>query len=54
MLRREPGAAIVHNLICGRVVPEVIAEHGGRAVRTRVGHSFIKAVMAEEGAAFGG
>ena len=54
VLRREPGAAIVHNLICGRVVPEVIAEHGGRAVRTRVGHSFIKAVMAEEGAAFGG
>jgi phosphomannomutase len=54
VLRREPGATIVHNLICGKVVPEVIAEHGGRAVRTRVGHSFIKAVMADEGAAFGG
>ena len=54
VLRRNPGATIVHNLICGSVVPEVIAESGGRAVRTRVGHSFIKAVMAEEEAAFGG
>ena len=54
VLRREPGATIVHNLICGSVVPEVIAEGGGHAVRTRVGHSFIKAVMAREGAAFGG
>jgi phosphomannomutase len=54
MLRREPGAAIVNNLICSWVVPEVITEHGGRPVRTRVGHSFIKAVMAETGAIFGG
>jgi phosphomannomutase len=54
MLRREPGAAIVYNLICSWVVPEVITEHGGRPVRTRVGHSFIKAVMAETGAIFGG
>jgi phosphomannomutase len=54
MLRREPGAAIVYNLICSWVVPEVIREHGGRPVRTRVGHSFIKAVMAETGAIFGG
>jgi phosphomannomutase len=54
VLDSEPGAAIVHNLICSRVVPEVIAEKGGKAIRTRVGHSFIKQVMAETGAAFGG
>jgi phosphomannomutase len=54
VLEREPGAAIVHNLICSQVVPEIITEHGGHPVRTRVGHSFIKAVMAETGAAFGG
>jgi phosphomannomutase len=54
VLEREPGSTILHNLICSKAVPEVIAENGGRAVRTRVGHSFIKAVMAETGAAFGG
>jgi phosphomannomutase len=54
MLRKEPGAKIVHNLICSWVVPETIREHGGIPVRTRVGHSFIKQVMAETGAIFGG
>jgi len=54
MLAQEPAAAIVHNLICSNVVPEVIAEGGGRAVRTRVGHSYIKAIMAQENAIFGG
>jgi phosphomannomutase len=54
MLRRYPGATILHNLICSKAVPEVIREHGGTPVRTRVGHSLIKAVMAETGAAFGG
>ena len=54
MLRREPGATILHNLICSRAVAEVIAEHGGVPVRTRVGHSFIKQAMAETGAVFGG
>ena len=54
VLSAEPGATILHNLICSKVVPEVIAENGGTAVRTRVGHSYIKAVMAETGAAFGG
>ena len=54
MLEREPGATILHNLICSRVVPEVILEHGGKPVKTRVGHSFIKEVMAETGAVFGG
>ena len=44
----------MHNLICSRAVPEVIREHGGVPVRTRVGHSFIKQVMAETGAIFGG
>jgi len=53
-LAREPGAAIIHNLITSRAVPEIITEHGGRPVRTRVGHSFIKARMAETGAVFGG
>jgi phosphomannomutase len=54
MLDREPGAKIVHNLICSWAVPEVIREHGGVPIRTRVGHSFIKQVMAESGAVFGG
>ena len=54
MLERQPGASILHNLICSRVVPEVIREHGGKPVKTRVGHSFIKKVMAETGAVFGG
>ena len=54
MLQRSPGATIIHNLIVSRMVPEVIREHGGTPVRTRVGHSFIKEVMAEEGAVFGG
>jgi phosphomannomutase len=53
-LAREPGAAIIHNLITSRAVPEIITEHGGTPVRTRVGHSFIKATMAESGAIFGG
>ena len=54
MLEREPGATILHNVICSWVVPEVIRERGGVPVRTRVGHSFIKKVMAESGAIFGG
>ncbi|HUL28603.1 MAG TPA: phosphomannomutase/phosphoglucomutase [Streptosporangiaceae bacterium] len=53
-LQREPGAAIIHNVVTSRAVPEIISQHGGRAVRTRVGHSFIKARMAETGAVFGG
>jgi phosphomannomutase len=54
VLRRHPGATVLHNLICSRAVPEVIAECGGRAVRTRVGHSIIKQAMLEEGAVFAG
>ncbi len=54
VLDKDPGATILHNLICSKSVPEVVREHGGTPVRTRVGHSFIKAVMAETGAAFGG
>jgi phosphomannomutase len=54
VLEREPGATILHNCICSKAVPEVVLEHGGIPIRTRVGHSFIKAVMAETGAAFGG
>jgi phosphomannomutase len=53
-LAREPGATIIHNLITSRAVPEIVAEHGGTPVRTRVGHSFIKARMAQTGAIFGG
>jgi phosphomannomutase len=53
-LAREPGATIIHNLITSKAVPEIVTEHGGVPVRTRVGHSFIKAVMAERGAIFGG
>lgn len=53
-LARHPGAPVIHNLITSRGVPEIIREHGGTPVRTRVGHSFIKATMAERNAVFGG
>jgi phosphomannomutase len=54
MLERHPGATILYNLICSKAVPEIITEKGGTPVRTRVGHSFIKAVMVSTGAVFGG
>ncbi len=54
MLKRNPGSAVVYNLICSRTVPEIISEHGGRPIRSRVGHSFIKALMRDEDAIFGG
>ncbi|HCA52528.1 MAG TPA: phosphomannomutase/phosphoglucomutase [Mycobacterium sp.] len=53
-LTREPGATVIHNLITSRVVPELIAQRHGTAVRSRVGHSYIKALMAQTGAIFGG
>lgn len=53
-LKKNPGAAIIHNLICSRAVPEVISESGGVAIRSRVGHSYIKQLMAEKSAVFGG
>jgi phosphomannomutase len=54
VLAKQPGSTIIHNLICSKAVPEVVRENGGEPVRSRVGHSFIKQVMAETGAAFGG
>lgn len=54
ILADQPGEKVVHNLITSKAVPEVIAESGGVPIRTRVGHSYIKAVMAETGAVFGG
>ena len=54
LLARHPGAAVVYNLICSRTVPEVITAAGGRPIRSRVGHSFIKALMREHDAVFGG
>jgi phosphomannomutase len=54
LLEKHPGSTVLYNCICSRVVPEVIAEMGGIGVRTKVGHSFIKEVMAETGAVFGG
>jgi phosphomannomutase len=53
-LAKHPGATIIHNLITSKAVPEVVEENGGSPVRTRVGHSFIKAEMARTGAVFGG
>jgi phosphomannomutase len=53
-LVKDPGGTIIHNLITSKGVPEIVAEHGGKPVRTRVGHSFIKAEMAVTGAIFGG
>jgi phosphomannomutase len=54
MLAKHPGSKIIHNLICSKSVPEIVRENGGEPIRTRVGHSFIKAVMADTGAVFGG
>jgi phosphomannomutase len=54
MLEKHPGSTVLYNCICSKAVPEVVAEHGGTAVRTRVGHSFIKEQMAVTGAVFGG
>ncbi|ANH36600.1 Phosphomannomutase/phosphoglucomutase [Nocardioides dokdonensis FR1436] len=53
-LAKHPGAAVIHNLITSRAVPEIVEELGGTPVRTRVGHSYIKATMAETDAVFGG
>jgi phosphomannomutase len=53
-LARHPGSTVIHNLITSRAVPELVTELGGVPVRTRVGHSFIKATMAETDAVFGG
>ncbi len=53
-LAKAPGSAVIHNLITSKAVPEIIAAHGGRPVRTRVGHSYIKAEMAVTDAVFGG
>ncbi|MEU3755170.1 phosphomannomutase/phosphoglucomutase [Streptomyces olivoreticuli] len=53
-LAKHPGGTVIHNLITSWSVPEVVKEHGGEAVRTRVGHSFIKEEMARTGAIFGG
>jgi phosphomannomutase len=54
MLEKYPGSIVLHNLICSKAVPEVVRENGGTPVVTRVGHSFIKGIMAETGAVFGG
>ncbi len=54
ILKKHPGSKVIYNLICSKSVPDVITENGGIPVRARVGHSFIKAVMAESGAIFGG
>jgi phosphomannomutase len=53
-LAKSPGSAVIHNLITSHAVPEIITEHGGTPIRTRVGHSYIKQVMAETDAVFGG
>ena len=54
ILAEHPGETVVHNLICSKAVPEIVREAGGTPVRSRVGHSFIKAIMADTGAVFGG
>src|SRR5271166_6643991 len=53
-LKREIGATVIHNVITSRAVPELVSERGGTPLRSRVGHSYIKALMAETGAIFGG
>ena len=54
ILDKHPNETVIYNLICSRTVPEVIREHGGTPAMSRVGHSFVKAVMAETNAIFGG
>ena len=53
-LKRKPGSTIIYNLISSKAVPEIVEENGGKAVRSRVGHSYIKKLMADTGAIFGG
>jgi len=53
-LQQKPGSTIIYNLISSKAVPEIVEEHGGKAVRSRVGHSYIKKLMADTGAIFGG
>ena len=53
-LKKNPGANIIYNLISSRAVVEIVEENGGKAIRSRVGHSYIKQLMAETGAVFGG
>lgn len=53
-LKRKPGSTIIYNLISSRAVPEIVKEHGGVPLRSRVGHSYIKKMMAESDAIFGG
>lgn len=53
-LQKNPGATVLYNAICGRIVPETIAANGGKAIRTKVGHSFIKGDMQKYGAVFAG
>jgi phosphomannomutase len=54
ILDKLPGSKIIYNLICSKAVPEIISENGGEPIRSRVGHSYIKGLMAETGAVFGG
>ena len=54
ILKKWPGESVIYNLICSWTVPEVIQENGGKPIRTRVGHSYIKEIMAKTGAIFGG
>ncbi len=54
MLTKQPGSKIIYNLICSKAVPKVVQQSGGVPVRTRVGHAFIKAIMKQENAVFGG
>jgi phosphomannomutase len=53
-LRDEPGAVIVYDLRSSWATKEAIAEAGGKPVRERVGHSFIKKTMRDHGSPFGG
>ena len=53
-LKRKPGSTIIYNLISSKAVPEIVREHGGIPLRSRVGHSYIKKMMADSGAIFGG
>lgn len=53
-LKKNPGATILYNANCSRMVAETVEASGGKGVRTKVGHSFIKADMRTHDAVFAG
>jgi phosphomannomutase len=54
VLKRNPGAGILYDLRSSHAVPEEITANGGRPVRSRVGHAYMKSILREQDMPFGG